>query len=137
MKKHFSPEESKQSFLEQFEEGTQRDGWVAFICTKEGKDEYGNNRYTTRKTSSNFPVEEYTTMLLSLKNVLDEEIEMQLGGSVVRPLALASHLRATDSGIQEKQKKDFEEGRYPSILPSDNKSNNEEEKTNEENVKLD
>jgi len=140
MQKHFSPEESKQSFLNEFEKTVESKSWLAVTWTFNGLDENTNPKFTVRKTSSNFNMSHYLAALFSLKGLLDQEIESQLIRQNQMPLPLAPHLRAVDMGelpevddesIKTFQEKALEKGEFPSILNKDKSNNKEEKKSNE------
>lgn len=149
MQEHYSSDECKESFLEQFEKGTENGKWLAVLWEYDGP-----QRLTISKTSSNFPTIEYLSALLTLKVMLDKEID----NLFVRkePLPLAPHLRV-DNAIQNNQQQSFENGVYPEpfntkdinlvnnlqdfpTISPENESNHEpeeEKKSDEENTQLD
>lgn len=144
---HNSVEESKASFLEQFDDGIEGDSWMAVVWTLKDFNS-GNavdlNEYVIRKTTSNFPKGKYIGALFSLKALLDKEIAFELA-NVQQPLPLASHLRERNKlpgkitalhEVHDEESVEEKDPFIPEVSPfpelNDTESNHEEENKSDE-----
>ncbi len=86
MIEHVTALESQESFLDQFKEGCDGDVWMAAIWTlKEGKIFF-------RKTTCNFPMQEYNQSLALMKAQVDKEMGLDFSEARKTPLPRASNL---------------------------------------------